>query len=460
MSEAVSSKRAVVVGGSLGGLLAARVLSDHFADVTIVERDSLPDGADFRPAVPQGRHAHAIIERGRRIMEALLPGFSDELRAAGARMIDGHNDLSWMSWFGEVLRFPSDVPMLNVSRPLLDHHVRRRVLALPRIKARQTAAVTALAGTAQRVTGVRLANGEEIGADLVVDASGRDSAAPSWLQALGLPPPVDSTVKSFVGYATRWYEAPQTKVWDRDTVIATGRPPHFTRTVFLVPVEDNRVVVTLAGLNGDYPPTDEAGALEFARSIGVPGLVDWLAAARPLGPLYGFRFEQNRLRHFERCKLPSGFIALGDAVVSFNPIYGQGMSTASIAVELLQTMLAEGADAGALSRRYHGRLAKLLAPMWTQTTTEDLRYPGTEGKRDFSQRIARAYVDRLFLLSATKPDVKLALFNVIAMIEPPTTLFQPKLIWRVLTTSIPRTMPRAHEALAPRSMDDRPRPGG
>jgi 2-polyprenyl-6-methoxyphenol hydroxylase-like FAD-dependent oxidoreductase len=447
MSEAVSSKRAVVVGGSLAGLLAARVLSDHFAEVTIVERDSLPDGADFRPAVPQGRHAHAIIERGRRIMEALLPGLKDELVAAGARMIDGHNDVSWLSWFGECLRFPSELPMLNVSRPLLDQHVRRRVLALPRIKARQTAAVTALQGTAQRVTGVRLANGEELAADLVVDASGRDSAAPSWLQALGLAPPVDSTVKSFVGYATRWYEAPQAKVWDRDTVIATGRPPLFTRTVFLVPVENNRVVVTLAGINGDYPPTDEAGAVAFAGSIGVPGLVEWMAAARPLGPLYGFRFDQNRLRHFERCKLPGGFIAVGDAVVSFNPIYGQGMSTASIAVELLQEMLAGGADAEALSRRYHRQLAKRLAPMWVQTTTEDLRYPGTEGKRGMSQKIMRAYVDRLFLLSATKPDVKLALFNVIAMIEPPTTLFAPKLLWNVLTTSIPSTLPRAQEVL-------------
>ena len=447
MREAVSSKRALVVGGSLAGLLAARVLSDHFAEVTIVERDSLPDGADFRPAVPQGRHAHAVIERGRRIMEALLPGLKDELVAAGARLIDGHNDLSWLSWFGETLRFPSEVPMLNVSRPLLDHHVRRRVLALPRIKARQTAAVAALQGSAQRVTGVRLANGEELGADLVVDASGRDSAAPGWLQGLGLPPPVDSTVKSFVGYATRWYEAPQTKVWDRDTVIVTGRPPHFTRTMFLVPVENNRVVVTLAGLNGDYPPTDEAGAIEFARSLDVPGLVEWLAAARPLGPIYGFRFDQNRLRHFERCKLPDGFIVVGDAVASFNPIYGQGMSTASIGVELLQKMLVEGADAGALSRRYHRRLAKLLAPMWTQTTTEDLRYPGTEGKRGPSQRIMRAYVDRLFLLSATKPDEKLALFNVIAMIEPPTRLFQPKLVWNVLTTSIPRTLPRAQEVL-------------
>ncbi len=447
MSDVISSKRAVVVGGSMAGLLAARVLSDHFAEVTIVERDSLPDGADFRPTVPQGRHAHAMIERGRRILEALLPGIQDELIAGGGRLIDGHHELSWMSWFGECARFASDVPMLCVSRLFLEQHVRRRVLALPRIATRQTAAVAGLDGSSRRVTGVRLADGQVVPADLVVDASGRESAAPKWLEALGVQPPTDATVKPFIGYATRWYEAPATKVWDRDAVIATARPPHYTRTLFMVPIENKRFIVTLAGTNGDYPPTDEVGMIEFASTVGVPGLVDWLRAARPLGPIYGFRFEQNRLRHFERCKLPGGFIAVGDAVVSFNPIYGQGMTTAGIGIELLAALLRERVDADGLPRTYHRRLAKLLAPAWAQTTTEDLRFPGTEGKRSLSHKMTYAYVDRLFLLTRHSPDVKLALFKVLGMIEPPGHLFQPKLLWRVLRTGIPRELLRPQEGI-------------
>jgi 2-polyprenyl-6-methoxyphenol hydroxylase-like FAD-dependent oxidoreductase len=204
-------------------------------------------------------------------------------------------------------------------------------------------------------------------------------------------------------------------------------------------------------MNGDYPPTDEAGIAEYARTLGVPGLVEWLAAARPLGPIYGFRFEQNRLRHFERCKLPGGFIAVGDAVVSFNPIYGQGMTTAAMAIELLATLLAARVDSASLSSTYHRRLAKLLAPAWTQTTTEDLRFPGTEGKRSMSHKMAYAYVDRLFVLSKTLPDVKLALFKVLGMIEPPGYLFQPKLMWRVLRTGLPRDLPRPQEGLARQS---------
>lgn len=445
----------------MAGLLAARVLSDHFAEVTIVERDSLPDGADFRPTVPQGRHAHALIERGRRILEALLPGIQDEILAAGGRLIDGHRDLSWMSWYGECLRFASDLPMLCVSRLLLEQQVRRRVLALPKIAARQVAPVAALDGSPTRVTGVRLANGEVITADLVVDASGRESAAPHWLEELGATPPTDTTVKPFIGYSTRWYEAPPTKVWERDAVIATALPPHYTRTMFMVPIGNKQYIVTLAGMNRDYPPTSESGFMEFASTLGVPGIVEWLEAARPLGPIYGFRFEQNRLRHFERCKLPGGFIAVGDAVASFNPIYGQGMTTASMGIELLATMLSERIEPDELSRKYHRRLAKLLAPAWTQTTTEDLRYPGTEGTRSASQKMARAYVDRVFLLATTMPEVKLALFNVLGMIEPAAHLFQPKLLWRVLRTEIPSHLLRPQAGIERRaSLDESSRSAG
>jgi 2-polyprenyl-6-methoxyphenol hydroxylase-like FAD-dependent oxidoreductase len=448
MSEALPSKRAVVIGGSMAGLLAARVLSDHFAEVTIVERDRFPDGADFRAAVPHGRHAHALLERGRRIVEALLPGIQDEMIAAGARLLDATRDFSWLSWFGESVRYESGLPALAVSRLMLEHHVRRRVLALPRITTRQGAVVAGLAGSAERVTGVRLDGGEIIEADLVVDGGGRESAAQRWLEALGVTPPADSVVKPFIGYATRWYEAPPTKMWDRDLVIMTARPPHYTRTMFLVPIENGRYIVTMAGLNGDYPPTDEAGLTEWTRSLELPGVSEWVAAARPLGPIYGFRFEQNRLRHFERCKLPGGFIAVGDAVASFNPIYGQGMSTAAMSAELLQALLGAGVDAGALSRTFHRRLAKLLAPAWDQTTTEDLRFPGTEGKRKLAHKIMYAYIDRVFLLTATFPEVRTALYGVLGMTEPATHLFKPSVLWRVLRTGIPLDKVRPQHGLA------------
>jgi 2-polyprenyl-6-methoxyphenol hydroxylase-like FAD-dependent oxidoreductase len=447
MSEALPSKRAVVIGGSMAGLLAARVLSDHFAEVTIVERDRFPDGADFRAAVPHGRHAHALLERGRRIVEALLPGIQDEMIAAGARLLDATRDFSWLSWFGESVRYESGLPALAVSRLMLEHHVRRRVLALPNVRVRTGAMVARLEGTADRVLGARLQDGEVVASDLVVDAGGRDAATPRWLEALGVEPPTDTVVKPFLGYASRWYEPPTEPVWDRNLVMVASRPPRFTRGMALWRVERGRFIVTMMGMNADYPATNEADYLDWARSLEVPGLMDWFAAARPLGPIYGFRFEQNRLRHFERCRMPHGLIAVGDAVASFNPVYGQGMTTAAMGVELLGDVLAERGT-NDIGRVYHRRLAKVLAPAWAQTTTEDLRYPGTEGRRAFAHRIVRAYVDRVFLIASTRPNVRTALFRVLNMVDPAMHLFKPSLLLRVLFTRIPKGTMRAQQALA------------
>ena len=450
MSNESGSKRAVVVGGSMAGLLAARVLSGHFGEVVILERDQFPSDAEPRAAAPQGRHGHALHERGRQILEGMLPGLQEEMLAAGARHYDAARDLSWLSWFGECIRYDWGLPLVACSRPFLEHHVRRRVLALPNVRARTGATVARLEGSADRVTGVHVQDGEVIAADLVVDAGGRDSAAPRWLEALGVATPAESVVKPFLGYASRSFEAPAQRVWDRDAVVITSRAPRFTRTLFLFPVENGRYIITLAGLNGDYPPTNEAGFVEWVRSFEEPAVLDWMAAARPVGPIYGFRFEQNRLRHFERCTLPRRLIAVGDAVASFNPIYAQGETTAALGAELLGNVLAEtpGDDVG---RVYHRRLAKLLQPAWMQTTTEDLRFPGTEGKRSFAQPIVRGYIDRLFFLSATRPEVRTALFEVLGMTKPATHLFKPSLFLRAMLARIPKSKVRAHQALTPPS---------
>ena len=442
-----NQKRAVVIGGSMAGLLAARVLSSHFSEVVILERDQLPTDVEPRAAVPQGRHAHVLVERGRRIIEKLLPGIQDEMVADGAEVLDQHRELSWLSWFGELARYESGVPILLCSRPLLEHHVRRRVLALPNVRVRTCAMVARLEGTGRRVVGARLQDGEVVAADLVVDAGGRDAATPRWLEALGVAPPPDTLVKPFLGYASRWYEPPTERVWDRNLVMVASRPPRFTRGMALWRVEHGRYIVTMMGMNADYPSTNEADYLDWARSLEVPGLMDWFAAARPLGPIYGFRFEQNRLRHFERCRMPHGLIAVGDAVASFNPVYGQGMTTAAMGVELLGDVLTEG-GVHDIARVYHRRLAKVLAPAWAQTTTEDLRFPGTEGQRAFAQRIVRAYVDRVFLIASTRPKVRSALFRVLNMVDPATVLFKPSLLLRVLFTRIPKGTKRAQQALA------------
>jgi 2-polyprenyl-6-methoxyphenol hydroxylase-like FAD-dependent oxidoreductase len=440
-------ERAVVVGGSIGGLLAARVLADHFREVVIVDRDRFPEQPEFRAGVPQARHAHALLDRGRRIISTLLPGIEQEMLAAGGRLYDVARDFSFVTWAGDAVRFEGGIPWLAVSRQFLEHHVRRRVLALPNVTARTGVRLTGLEGTARQVTGVRALDGETISSELVVDAAGRESKCPEWLVALGAAAPAETVVKPFLGYSSRTYQAPERDVWDRVAMIALALPPSYTRGVSVVPVEHGHFTVTLIGMNGDFPPTEEAPFREFARSLPVPEFHAWIDAARPVGEIHGFRFEKNRLRHFEKCQMPAGLVALGDSVASFNPVYGQGMTSAAIGAEVLADVLARRPAADALPRVFHRRLAKLLQEPWAATTTEDLRYPGTEGKRTFAHRIAYAYMDRLFVRASKDESVRRALIEVFGMTKSSSHLFRLPLVLRALTTSIPRDMVRPQHAL-------------
>lgn len=440
-------EKAVVVGGSMAGLLAARVVADHADEVVIAERDRFPDDPDFRAGVPQARHAHVLLQRGQRIIETLFPGIVDEMVAAGARLHDVGRDFSMITWAGDAVRFESGIPFLAVSRPFLEHHVRRRVRALPNVRVRSEVRTVGLTGDAKRVTGIRTQAGETVASDLVIDASGRECKSGEWLQQLGVAPPVATVVKPFLGYASRLYRAPKQPVWDRLAVLIGAMPPTFTRGGAIVPIEGDRFHVTLMGMNGDHPPTDEPGFLAYARDLPVPGFREWLDAAEPLTDIHGFRFEQNRLHRFEASALPAGYIAVGDAVASFNPIYGQGMSTSAIGAEVLAAVLAEAPPSEKLPRVFQRRLAKALKEPWTATTTEDLRYPGTEGERLFAHRVAYAYIDRLFVLASRDQDreARRALIEVFGMTKPSSHLFRLPLAWRALRRSIPRDLPRPQD---------------
>jgi 2-polyprenyl-6-methoxyphenol hydroxylase-like FAD-dependent oxidoreductase len=435
------------VGGSMAGLLAARALADHVGEVVIAERDRFPDQPKFRGGVPQARHAHVLLQRGQQIIETMFPGITEEMVGEGGRVYDVGRDFAFMSWAGDAVQFDSGIPFLAVSRPFLEHHVRRRVRALANVRVRPDSRVIGLDGSATRVTGVRMHGGETLAADLVVDASGRDCKSRDWLEAIGVVPPQVTLVKPFLGYASRLYQPPAAQILDRAAILAMSLPPTFTRGIALVPIEGGRYLVTLMGLNGDHPPTDEQGYDAYARALPIPGVADWLKAATPVGDIYGFRFEQNRLHHFDACALPAGYLAVGDAVASFNPIYGQGMSISAIGAQMLGAVLAEKTPSAKLPRVFHRRLAKALQEPWRSTTTEDLRHPGTDGKRVFAHRLAYAYIDRLFLASARDVDVRRALIEVFGMTKPSSHLFSLPLALRAMRTAIPAQLVRPQDAI-------------
>ncbi|MBV8611036.1 MAG: hypothetical protein JO034_26700, partial [Singulisphaera sp.] len=387
---------AVVVGGSLAGMLAARVLSDHFDAVTLLERDRFPETPAARKGLPQGRHAHALLERGRGAMERLLPGLTGELVRAGAELLDATRDVAWMSPYGWYVRFPGDLRLLACSRDLIDWGVRGRVAALPNMRIRQGADVAGLIrgpGDEVGVAGVRLRSraadaegdrgGAELAADLVVVADGRNSRLPEWLTALGYEPPEETVVNSYQGYASRFYRPPAEFASDWKALYIQQAPPGDPRGGLVSPVEGGCWLVSLVGGDGHYPPTDEAGFLAFARGLRSRALYEAIARAEPLTPIAGQRATENRLRHYDRLgRFPDGVVAVGDAVCAFNPVYGQGMTTAALGAEVLDCWLQQGESSHrgpGRGRVFQSRLARATAAAWQLSAGADSRFRTTEG---------------------------------------------------------------------------------
>ena len=418
--------------------------------MTVVDRDALPATPRSRPGVPQARHAHILLARGQRAYETLFPGIDAELAAAGAPRIDWTADTRLYFFGGWKPRFASGIASRLCSRDLLEWIVRRRVLALPGVTLLPGAEATALLpGGARRPTGVagvrltpRPAPGGrppgapaapfDLGADFVLDAAGRDSRAPEWLGALGYAAPEEETVTSFLGYASRTYARPAGAGKDWALLLLAATPPQGTRGGVIIPVEGDRWCVTLAGAARDYPPTDEAGFLEFARSLPSPVLYDALRAATPLSPVSGYRRTGNRRRRFDRLsRWPAGFAVTGDAVCAFNPVYGQGMTVAALDALVLAAALRR-AGRPARSRapvpglRFQRALARTGRLPWALSTSEDFRYPTTEGGRPGpAMGLLHRYLDGVLLASTDRPAAHLAFVSVTHLLAPPVALLRP-----------------------------------
>jgi 2-polyprenyl-6-methoxyphenol hydroxylase-like FAD-dependent oxidoreductase len=435
---------AVVLGGSLAGLLAARVLSDHFEQVTLIERDAYTDTTETRRGMPQANHVHGLLVRGRQILEELFPGVQDEMIAAGAPVVDIANEIAWLTPAGWGIRYPSELMVLSFTRPLLDLHVRRRLAENPRVKILDNTDVLRLlpGSDADRLAGVLICPrtsdtdrsvARALRADLVFDATGRASRAPRWLKDLGYEPPEEIVIDAHLAYASRLYRIPEDFDADWQCAYVQAAPPDQKRGAILFKVEGNRWLVTLIGRAGYTPPADEAGFLEFARSLRVSTVYDAIRIAEPLTPIKTHRATQNRLRKYERAKrLPENFLLLGDSVCAFNPVYGQGMTTAALGALTLRKCLREG-NVNGLSRRFQKRLAKINAAPWLLATGEDYRYRETVGgSPSLMTRFMHRYMDHVVQLATQSVPVREVLLQAFNMLVSPTALFQPRVLFRVL----------------------------
>jgi 2-polyprenyl-6-methoxyphenol hydroxylase-like FAD-dependent oxidoreductase len=439
-------RHAVVVGGSIAGLLAARVLADHFQQVTILEQDRLQPGPTVRKGAPQAQHLHALLARGRAIVERLFPGVFAEIQADGGLTAEMGPDVLYYHFGTFRPRVPTGLVGQLQSRPLLEWGLRRRLSAVPNVRTVHECTVTALSASddRRRITGVRLRRegGEEAheAADLVVDASGRGSRTPRWLEALGFPPVEETEVRVDVGYSTRLFRlAPRPRDWK--VLLVFPRPPAERRLGVLTAIEGGQWICMLAGWLHDYPPGDEAGFLDYARSLPSPALHEAIRDAEPLGPVAVHRFPSNLRRHYERMpRFPEGLAVVGDAQCSFNPIYAQGMTTAALQVEALEQALRQPPDAE-LSRRIGRLTAAAIDGSWDMATAEDYRFPEVAGRRPPGFALRAWYAATLGELAGEDPDLFTRLAQVMQQASSPAILFAPSVVARVLAHAVRERAP-------------------
>lgn len=448
--QSFGGHHAIVIGASMAGLLAGRVLSDHFEQVTIIERDRLPQEVQARKGVPQGQHVHVLLSRGAAVLKTLFPDLFPALLRDGTIPIDTVADFHWYHFGAWKARFTSNITFYCQSRPALEEHVRQQVAARGTIRFLEGGNVTGLCANqgATHITGVQIRyregepREEMLSADFVVDASGRGSQTPQWLAALGYNQVEETAIKVDVGYATRIYRQPEHSRFERKVLGIYSTPPAGKRAGVLAPIEGKRWIVTLMGWVRDYPPDDEAGFLAFARSLPQPDLYEAIKDAEPLTPIAIHKFPANRRRRYERLtRFPEGFVALGDAVCSFNPVYGQGMTAAALEAETLNTLLYQHrrpGDIRGLSRRFQKKITNIVDAFWLLAASEDFRHPEIQGKRPAGLSLLNSYSLRVQKRTSFDPEVTLLFYQVLQAIKPPIALFSPRILIKVLLQRPPR----------------------
>lgn len=433
----VIGKSAVVLGGSVAGLLAARVLSEKYGNVTVVDRDVLSHVTGPRRAVPQGHHIHALLARGQQIIDELFPGFTAELADNGVPLGDFGADLRWY-FNGRLLRQPeTGLICVSAGRTVLENFLRDRVRAIKNVNILDETDIVALTATsdARRVTGVRLApsrGGSEsvIEADLVVDATGRGSRTPRWLTELGYDKVPEERVKMGLTYVSRNYRMPMpTDPFGSAVGIIPVATPENPRGAIFARFAD-RYALSLTGILGDVPPTDPDGFLEYTKSLPIPDIFETVRDAEPLDDPVAFHFPASvRRRYEDLARVPDGLLVTGDAACIFNPVYGQGMTVAAMETLVLRDHLAAGEPNPAA---FFADQAATIENPWAMSAGADLSFPGVEGRRTLKVQMANGLVPRYQSAAAEDEVLAEAFLRAAGLVDTPDDLTRPDLMMRLM----------------------------
>jgi 2-polyprenyl-6-methoxyphenol hydroxylase-like FAD-dependent oxidoreductase len=441
-------RRAVVIGAGIGGLAAAGALAQYFERVDILERDRLAASAGSRSGTPQDRHPHGLLAGGLRALDQIFPGFKSDLAAAGAVPVAFARDVQFeRPDVGVLPKRDFGILVLCATRPLIELVLRRRAKAVANIKLRPASRVIGIVPTAGRadVRGVQFVNGsgrfETLDADLVVDASGRGAPTLTLLDALGWDRPQMTEIGVDISYATAVVEIPHDAPADWKAVLTLPDPPHVALHSVLVPTEDGHWIIAIADHNATSWIETWDGFLEASRALITQTVYDALRYAQPPEGIRHYRFPVSTWKHFERMpRLPRGLLPVADAFCRFNPIHGQGMSSAAKQAVLLQDVLdravADPDPIAAVQAGFMAEVASVLETPWIMSTSADLAFPQTRGERPNNFAQAREFEAALFRAAVADPVVHRAMLEVAQLLQPQSLLQKPDIMRRIEAASV------------------------
>ncbi len=437
------AKQAIIIGGSIAGLSAARALSPYYEKVIIIERDENPDTYKPRKAAPQSHHVHLLLRRGEIALNALFPGLSDELLSCGAARIDSSQDIRWHHYGSWKLHYDSGLKIMVQSRPLLEQLIRERIKGLDNLEYYYGYQVKNLnlSADGHSIAGVnieKMADRSEIislNSDLLIDASGRGSKTPQWLQELGFSAAQETSIGIGLSYSTRSYRAPEGIEFDWRLLVQSPQAPHDTRGGYVFHLENNQWLVTLNGYSGEVTPKNNDAFSEYAKNLAEPDVYDAMQKLEPTGEVKSYSVPETIRRHYEKLQnMPQGLIVMGDASCTFDPVFGQGISVAAQEALALSEMLAKETPSSMATagKRFHKKAATIVDIPWMLSSNEDFRYPATKGEKSPELPILHWYSKQIFELSAIDEEVFDAFAHVLHLLKGIETFFKPSIVWKVI----------------------------
>ena len=453
----VLGERAVVLGASMAGMLAARVAAEHYREVVVVDRDMPAEWPAQRRGAPQGCHGHVLQAGGVAVLDELLPGILEDMVTDGApSWSDGDLNRVIVEYGGH--RFLPAGHLINPvtsylpSRPFLDWHVMQRLSMVQNVTIVGGHDVIGLTASRdrRRVTGVTIARRDAaeasvLGADLVIDATGRGSRAPVFLEELGFDRPREDELVINLAYTSQWLRIPPGAISQH--MVATFPKPADPTTVALLHHENDTWLMTTGVMAGDERARDYDAMLRIARRRVPEQILGALEQAEPLGKTTHYRTPSSRWRRFDAMtRLPDGFVVTGDAVCSFNPIYGQGMTVAALDAIALRKCLRAGVQD--LPRRFFRASAKTIGVAWRNAVDADLSLPQVAGERTLATRINNRFSE--WVLTAVETDLVVTsqFFRVLGMLDSPTRLMRPALLARIIRANLTRAQRVSEPALS------------